>query len=109
MKERKVQKITDQFVEIPPKRRELYFKIIDTFPNIHLVTLRLYFLDSHFPPNKLDDALRWLVNSRIIGYSFVSWWTNVCKSSDLEMHRILLAVLNKLPVASVVAGKNFKI
>jgi hypothetical protein len=108
MQTKKVEKITDQFVDIPAKRREMYFKIIDNYPNFHLITLRLYFLDSHFPPLKLDSALRWLLNARLTGYNFIGWWTNVCKGSDLEMHRILLAILDKMPIASVIAGRNFK-
>lgn len=93
---------------IPNARRNLYLKIVDNYADYHAITNRLYFLDDHFPPNQLDDALKWLVSNNIRGRTFVSWFTHVCAASDLEMHRLLLAVLENLKPDRVIIGKNFK-
>lgn len=96
---------------IPEYRRQIFFKIIDEFINIHDIALRMYFLNDHFPPQLLDKALNLLIARRLIGAEFLAWFRSVCKSSDLEMHRILFAELQKENAASLhlVAGKNFKI
>lgn len=90
------------------KRRELYFKIIDHARDIHPITLRLHFLDNHFPLEKLDLALGWLVQHNYTGRSFLLWFEHVCKNSDLEMHRILLSIVEKAGLTHIVAGKNFR-
>lgn len=97
------------FVAIPPYRRELYLRIINDVEDFHLITQRLYFLDDHFPPAKLDHALAWLIASNFVGKSFENWFKIVCKASDLEMHRILISVLANLAPDRLVAGKNFKL
>lgn len=100
-------KTKKQFEAIPQHRRELYFKIIDTYQNIHPITLRLYFLNDHFPPQLLDFALHWLIRNRFVGQEFVLWFQSVCKNSDLEMQRYLLAQIQRDNLAPLVAGKNF--
>jgi len=92
-----------------PARRELFMRILDNEIDIHPITMRLHFLDNHFPPEKLDNALTWLVANNLIGKRFISWYTFVCKNSDLELHRLLLAVLANAQLAPVVAGKNFRL
>lgn len=96
---------------IPEYRRQLFFKIIDEFPNIHDIALRMYFLNDHFPPQLLDKALNLIITRRLIGVEFLAWFRNVCQSSDLEMHRILFSELQKENAAQLhlIAGKNFKI
>lgn len=95
--------------QMDPLRRELYLRILNDEADFHPITMRLHFLDDHFPPHQLDDALRWLVRSDLIGVRFASWFKHVCAGSDLEMHRLLLAVLANKKVGAVVAGKNFKV
>lgn len=94
---------------ISPRRRELYFRIIDTYPDIHPITYRLHFLNDHFPPNKLDRALTWLISNQTTGAKFVSWFKVECKNSDLEMHRLLLSAVDNDALKPVVAGRNFKL
>ncbi len=90
------------------RRRELYFRVIDNYPNVHAITFRLHFLDNHFPPNKLDRALAWLVLNGISGTKFLDWFKVECKSSDLEMHRLLVSVVDNADLKPVIAGRNFK-
>lgn len=94
---------------IDPKQRELYLRILDGYQPIHLVTHRLHFLDSHFPPAKIEAALKWLISNGYTGQKFVLWFGQSCKNSDLEMHRILLMVVDNAKLLPVVAGRNFKI
>ena len=95
--------------EIPRRRRELYFSIIDNHTDIHPITYRLYFLENHFPPHLLDTALKWLVSNDLKGKKFLRWFKEECGASDLEMHhRLLRRVNNEIPLA-IIAGKNFKI
>jgi hypothetical protein len=94
---------------IPPRRRELYLKIVDMSVDYSLITHRLHFLDNHFPPHKLDAALEWLVANKITGQKFITWFKEECQYSDLEMHRRLLRVVDNAPLDRVVAGKNFKV
>lgn len=93
---------------MPAIRRELYFRIIDGHPNLHAIGHRLHFLDEHFPPEKLQPALVWLVANNITGQVFINWFNQVCKQSDLEMHRLLISIVNNEAIGAVVAGKNFK-
>lgn len=93
---------------MPARRRELYFRVIDTYQDIHAITHRLHFLDNHFPPNKLDQALAWLVLNGTVGAKFIRWFKEECKSSDLEMHRMLLSVIDNVALQPVIAGRNFK-
>lgn len=101
--------LTGPFVDIPPQRRELYFRLIDNHPNLHAIAHRLHFLDSHFPPAKLDAALKWLTTNNVTGSRFVEWFKVECKNSDLEMHRLLLSVVDNGKLKPVIAGRNFKV
>lgn len=91
------------------KTRNLMMKIIDNHHDVHPVAMRLYFLFDHFPPNKLDKVLTWLVSNRLTGFSFVSWFNSECKGSDLEMHRFLLSVVDNLSLNRVISGKDFRL
>lgn len=97
-----------ELVHIPPKRRELYLRVLNNAQDIHPITHRLHFLDDHFPPNKIDTALTWLINNNFIGASFIAWWDGACKKSDLEMHRLLLAIVDNVGLNRIVMGQNFK-
>jgi hypothetical protein len=92
-----------------PQRRELFMRILNDEIDIHPITMRLHFLADHFPPEQIDSALKWLISNNLIGKRFVAWFTYVCKGSDLELHRLLLAVLANSKLAPVVAGRNFKL
>jgi hypothetical protein len=96
------------WAQMPDHRRELYFRVIDHWPDIHPITLRLHFLDNHFPLTKIDAALKWLVSNNLIGKRFVLWFQQACSNSDLEMHRILLSIVDNLDQVKIVAGKNFR-
>lgn len=96
---------------IPPHRKQIYFRIIDNVSaqNLHPITLRLHFLEEHFPPNKLDEALIWLVKNNVTGLRFINWFNHQCKSSDLEMHARLIAIVdNNRIIERPIAGKTFK-
>lgn len=91
-----------------PKRRELLLRVVAGFPDFEKITTRLFFLDDHFPPHKLDQALTWLIAHRCIGSGFVQWFKEECKSSDLEMHRLLLSIVDNIASPAIIAGRNFK-
>jgi hypothetical protein len=97
------------FSDIPPHRREIYFRIINGEQDFHPITLRLHFLNDHFPIDKLDRALKWLIAHNIVGKLFVNWFRMQCHNSDLEMHSRLLRVVDNMPLAPIIAGKNFKV
>jgi len=96
------------FADIPPHRRELYFRVINGEQDFHPITLRLHFLNDHFPPAKLDAALKWLIRHNVIGKQFVNWFRIQCGNSDLTMHAKLLEVVDNAGFARPIAGKNFK-
>lgn len=94
---------------LAPTRRALFLRIVEDYvKNPHPVAWRLYFLESHFPPHKLDTALRWLISNGLTGAKFLNWFSAECHNSDLEMHRKLLEVVDNAPLERVIAGKNFK-
>ena len=94
--------------ELGPRRRELFFRIIDNYSDLHAITWRLHFLNSHFPPHQLDVALGWLVSNNVTGRNFVSWFKVQCQNSDLEMQRKLLEVVSNSGLVPIVVGKNFR-
>ena len=96
------------FKNIPEHRRELYFRVINDLEDFHPITLRLFFLDDHFPLHKLDSALQWLIANGFVGKQFMGWFKTVCQSSDLEMHRLLLAIVDNLQLAPIIIGRNFR-
>ncbi len=89
------------------RRRELYFRVIDGHLDLHAIAQRLHFLEDHFPAHHLESAMRWLIANNITGGHFVRWFKGPCKNSDLEMHRLLLAILENTQLAPVIAGRNF--
>jgi hypothetical protein len=101
---------TVEAYDMSPERREMFLRLVDTMrPPAHEVSWRLHFLDNHFPPDKLDRALRWLIKNDLVGKKFVMWFKSECKNSDLEMHRYLLRVVDNDSLGPVIAGKNFKV
>jgi hypothetical protein len=72
-----------------PEIRKLFLKICGNTPNLHSVAQRMYYLDLHFPPEKLESALNWLVRNNLTELRFVHWFDSDCAGSNLEMHRNL--------------------
>jgi hypothetical protein len=97
------------FASIPPARREMYLRIVGNVTDVHPITHRLHFLDTHFPPNKLDKALSWLCKNNVTGDYFVKWFRQYCSNSDLEMVARLLRIVDNAPILPVVAGRNFRL
>lgn len=95
--------------ELGYRRRELMFRIIDGRNDYHPITMRLHFINEHFPPNLIDEALEWLVVNGHTGLKFVAWFKMECGESDLQMHEKLLRVIKNAPVGSIVAGRNFRL
>ena len=95
--------------DMTPERRELYLSIFDGYNPPHDLLNRLHFLDDHFPPRKLDRALAWLVRGQLTGATFMNWYNVVCKKSDLEMLRVLVAVVDNQRQGALIAGENFRL
>ena len=90
-------------------RRDMFFRIINGEKDFHPIALRLHFLNDHFPDQKLDRALKWLVTNRIVGRAFNEWYKLQCSGSDLEMHARLLVVADNAAIVPIIAGKNFRV
>lgn len=73
--------------------------------------MRLGYIHDHFPEDKIDRALKWLIDTGRIGIRFLQWVndSNGCNGSDLNVHASLLSVVEKEKVLHIVAGKNFKL
>lgn len=93
--------------EIPERRREFYFRILNGEQNFNPITLRFHFLEDHFPKDKLDLALVWLIKNNVVGKAFLTWFKAQCHGSDLEMHSRLLSIVQNAAIAPIIAGKNF--
>jgi len=101
--------MTDPY-PMSPYRRELYLRVLNDELDLHPITMRLHYLADHFPDQKLDIALKWLIQNNLIGRRFVMWFKTVCSGSDLEMTRNLLSIVdNAANVGRLIAGKNFKL
>lgn len=68
----------------------------------------IHFLYVHFPESKLDRALLWLIANRLTGKSFFDFVQNECNGSSLELHRQLLARVEKSNLRPIIAGKDFR-
>jgi hypothetical protein len=102
--------MTDTNYKLSAQRRELCLRVIDGhYANLEVITNRLFFLDNHFPPRKVERALAWLILSGNVGAKFIRWFQDECQSSDLEMHRLLLSIITNKDKEQIVAGKNFKV
>jgi len=97
-----------ELVKIPEKRREYYLRIVNDKIDHFLITQRLYYLNDHFPIDKLDHALKWLVINNVIGDNFINWFKFVCKQSDLFMHKELLSIVENDQINNIIYGKNFR-
>lgn len=61
----------------------------------HVLTVRLHYLDCHFPEAKIDTALWWLIKNCLTGKRFLSWIESDCAGSNLEMIRQLTAKIER--------------
>lgn len=91
-----------------PRRRELFLRVVNGVIE-HQLTYRLSFLNEHFPTEKLDAALEWLIANGHVGRGFVQWFKVECKASDLEMLRLLTSVVDNAKLGAVIAGKEFRV
>ncbi len=104
-------------------RRELMLRIVNGImtERTHLITGPLYHLNETFPPKHLTKALVWLIEHNLVGENFINWYNNKCtysigstayadgcNGSNLELHRILLSVVQNTVIQKVIAGVNFK-
>jgi len=91
------------------EKRKLMLAICNNINNIHLVTHPLYYLECFFPEAKLIHALKWLVRNKLIGERFVEWYRGQCVGSNLEMHRELMAAVEKAEhTRTLLASKDLK-
>jgi hypothetical protein len=93
-------------------RRVLFLTITAGFhpaeSRFHEIATRLYYLDVHFPENKLNAALQWLIANKLTGARFVEWAKGDCAGSNLEMHRLLLSRIEKETKTKLFFEKDFK-
>ena len=73
--------------------RELIYRVWGGASDMHAILTKMHYLDSMFPRDKLEPALRYLVRQGITGDRFVDWYGTKCFGSDLEMHRELMRVV----------------
>lgn len=88
-------------------RRAKFLKVWDGYEPVHLVTNALYYIYSHFPENKIDPALDWLIRNKKTGTQFVAFWYE-CGGSVLALHKKMLTILDKDKKLRIVAGRNFR-
>ena len=94
---------------IENKRRKLMLRIWGGVEPVHAITMPLYYLDLHFPQDRLDDALHWLIKNKYTGQNFVTFWRDRCAKSNLEMHRHIVQGLKKDDALKpIFAGKEFR-
>lgn len=96
--------------DLSPQRRELMLKIWHGYEPFHAITGRLFYLEAHFPNDRLDDALRYLVRNRLTGKSFIDFVEGDCAGSNLEMHRRLIAASeNEKKLRKLFAWKDVRL
>jgi len=89
------------------KRRAAFLKVWDGYEPVHLVTNALYYIYSHFPEDKIDSALAWLIKNKKTGTQFVAFWYE-CGGSNLNLHAKLLSILANEKIR-IVAGRTFRV
>jgi len=70
----------------------------------------MHYLDCHFPKNKIELALSWLVSNKLIGKRFDEFFQDDCRGSNLQLHSRLLAQVEKMPrgeARRIIAGRDF--
>lgn len=89
--------------------RRLYLKVWAGHEPKHVIASRLHYLDCHFPGDKLKPAIRWLIQNGLTGARFVEFVNQDCSGSNLELHRMLLAILYRehKKAVHILAGKDF--
>jgi len=70
----------------------------------------MHYLDCHFPENKIELALAWLVKNNLRGKRFTDYLEHDCGGSFLELHRKLLQQVEKATqdARRIMAGRDFK-
>ncbi len=77
---------------------------------VHPVTSPLFYLDTHFPREKLDSALIWLIKNGLVGERFVALIHEQCAGSNLELLRYLLQKVEKTAdLRPLVAHKDVRL
>lgn len=94
-------------VTMTDAQRKLYLMILSGYEPYHAITQAIYFLYANFPRNKLDAALRWLASNNLTGKRFMDWLNYECSASYLEMHRALLAAVEKNEKRPIIFRKDF--
>jgi hypothetical protein len=84
-----------RFTAMPQKIRDLYLLIWAGVSPVHDVTSHLHYLDSMFPREKLEEALKYLVGRGITGKNFIEWFNIKCAGSHLGMHRELMRAVER--------------
>ena len=91
-------------------KRHLYLKVWAGYFPFDDVGHCLHFIDCHFPEDKLEYALRWLIRNKITGKSFIDWFRDKCGGRNLEMHRELLkGVENERDSRCILVIKDFRL
>jgi hypothetical protein len=87
-----------------PRRRALMMRVMDSKPEI---LPYLHFLDRFA---RCDDILRWLIENRLTGQSFLEW---AKQSFDISMMNMASFVLkrvekdNSRDIRPIIMGKDF--
>jgi hypothetical protein len=90
------------------ERRKLYLSIWAGYEDTHSITTRFHYLDAHFPDEKLNAALNWLLRNQLTGKRFVEFVRAECFNSNLELHRKLLEKINVEKGVRILYGKDFR-
>jgi hypothetical protein len=104
------QKEGDQFIKtMHDNERVLMLKVWNGYQPHQRITNVLYHLYAHFPKDKLEKALRWLVRNGKKDSSFIAFM-NECGGTPLAVHKKLLHLVdNPSDHLRIVAGDNFRL
>lgn len=80
---------------VPGRITQKCFKIWAGATPITLISIPLEYLIFHFPAEKIEHALSYLIRKGITGKNFIEWYFTTCKSSNLEMQRELLRCVER--------------
>lgn len=93
--------------------RKLMLTIYGDGANYDAFGTAMHYLDCHFPAEKLEAALSWLVRNKLTGKRFDQFLAHDCDGSRLELHKILLTKVEGLRGSEaksrlVLAGNDFR-